>query len=67
MGAESLMDHLGAKLGVGEGEVTPDGRFSFHRIECIGRCDGAPAMLVDGEHYTDLTPERLDDILERHR
>lgn len=64
MGAEPLIAHLRNRFGVEEGEVTPDGRFSFHRIECIGRCDGAPAMLVNDDYHGELTPERIDEILE---
>lgn len=67
MGAEPLIDHLREKLGVGEGEVTADGRFSCQRIECIGRCDGAPAMLVDDDYHGELTPEKIDGILERYQ
>jgi NADH-quinone oxidoreductase subunit E len=63
MGAEPLIEHLKHKLGVDEGEVSPDGVFSYHRIECIGRCDGAPAMLVDETYHGDLTPEKIDAIL----
>jgi len=66
LGAEPLIDHLQKRLNVAEGEVTPDGRFSFHRIECIGRCDGAPAMLVDDEYHGMLTPEKIDEILKRY-
>jgi len=67
MGAEALLAHLKNKLGVDEGQVTPDGRFSFQRIECIGRCDGAPAMLVDDDYHGELTPEKIDSVLERYR
>lgn len=66
MGAEPLIEHLKTRLGVEEGDVTPDGRFSFHRIECIGRCDGAPAMLVDDDYHGELTPEKIDAILDRY-
>lgn len=66
LGAEPLIEHLGKRLGVQEGEVTQDGRFSFRRIECIGRCDGAPAMLVDDDYHGELTPEKIDLILERY-
>jgi NADH-quinone oxidoreductase subunit E len=66
LGAEPLIEHLEKKLGVVEGEVTPDGRFSYQRIECIGRCDGAPAMLVDGDYHGELTPEKIDAVLERY-
>jgi NADH-quinone oxidoreductase subunit E len=66
MGAEPIIEHLRGKLGVEEGEVTGDGRFSYQRIECIGRCDGAPAMLVDDDYHGELTPEKIDEILERY-
>jgi NADH-quinone oxidoreductase subunit E len=66
MGAEPLIEHLGKKLGVAEGEVTTDGRFSYRRIECIGRCDGAPAMLVDDDYHGELTPEKIDALLEKY-
>lgn len=63
LGAESIIEHLSRKLGVEEGQVTSDGRFSFRRIECIGRCDGAPAMLVDDDYHGELTAEKIDGIL----
>jgi NADH-quinone oxidoreductase subunit E len=63
LGAEPLIEHLRNTLGVDEGEVTADGRFSFHRIECIGRCDGAPAMLVDSDYHGELTQEKIDAVL----
>jgi NADH-quinone oxidoreductase subunit E len=66
LGAEPIINHLRNKLGVEVGEVTPDGRFSYRRIECIGRCDGAPAMLVDDDYHGDLTPEKIDSILEKY-
>lgn len=67
LGAETIIEHLGRALGVGEGQVTADGRFSFRRIECIGRCDGAPAMLVDDDHHCGLTPEKIDEILKSYK
>jgi NADH-quinone oxidoreductase subunit E len=66
LGAETIIDHLSRTLGVGEGQVTGDGRFSFQRIECIGRCDGAPAMLVDDDYHGNLTPEKINGILDQY-
>jgi NADH-quinone oxidoreductase subunit E len=66
LGAEPLIEYLKQKLGVEEGQITVDGRFSFHRIECIGRCDGAPAMLVDNDYHGELTPEKIEGILEQY-
>jgi NADH-quinone oxidoreductase subunit E len=66
LGAETIIEHLVRTLGVEEGQVTVDGRFSFRRIECIGRCDGAPAMLVDDDYHGELTPEKIDEILKMY-
>jgi NADH-quinone oxidoreductase subunit E len=63
----SLFDYLCKKLGVCAGEVTADGMFTVLPTACIGYCDHAPAMLVNGEFYGPLTPESIDDILERLR
>ena len=66
LGAETIIEHLGRVLGVEEGQVTVDGKFSFQRIECIGRCDGAPAMLVDDDYHGNLTPEKIEGILKTY-
>jgi NADH-quinone oxidoreductase subunit E len=66
LGAETIIDYLSRALGVGERQVTSDGRFSFQRIECIGRCDGAPAMLVDDDYHGNLTMEKIDMILKQY-
>lgn len=67
MGYEAMRDHLEARLGIRFGGTTPDGRFTLLPIVCLGVCDHAPAMMIGDELYTDLTPERIDAILERHR
>jgi NADH-quinone oxidoreductase subunit E len=63
LGADSLADYLAEKLGIGFGEVTPDGKFSLGKVECIGACEQAPAMLMNNELYGNLSKERIDDIL----
>jgi NADH-quinone oxidoreductase subunit E len=66
MGYENIMDHLKARLSIELGGTTLDGRFTLLVISCIGACDQAPAMIVDGELYGNLTPQRIDEILEKH-
>jgi NADH-quinone oxidoreductase subunit E len=63
-GAEELMEVLHQELGVGEGEVTPDGRCSYVHFECLGSCDTAPMMMVDDEYHENLTPNRVRQILK---
>ncbi len=66
MGYENLRDHISTKLGIQLGETTPDNRFTFLPIVCLGTCDHAPAMMVDDELYRDLTPEKVDQILDQY-
>ncbi len=63
LGYESLLEHLRERLGIGPGETTADGRFTLLPVSCIGACDHGPAMIVDGTMYSDLTADRLDEIL----
>jgi len=63
-GAEELMEVCHQELGVGEDEVTPDGRCSYVHFECLGSCDTAPMMMVDDEYHENLTPNRVRQILK---
>jgi len=63
-GAERLWGHLQRKLGVAPGGTTPDGRITLREVECLGSCGTAPAMLVDEEMHEQLTPVKVDKILE---
>lgn len=66
MGYERLREQLAARLGIGFGQTSADGRYTLLPIPCLGTCDHAPAMMIDAELYRDLTPERLDEILRVH-
>ena len=66
MGCESICEHLRKSLGVELGGTTDDGRFTLLPVPCLGICDKAPAMLVGEDLHTDLTPEKLEEILPRY-
>jgi NADH-quinone oxidoreductase subunit E len=66
-GAYELIEHCEAKLGVKCGERTADGKVTLEFAECIGACDGAPAVLLDDKHVMDVTPERADRLFEELR
>jgi NADH:ubiquinone oxidoreductase subunit E len=55
----AIQDMLKIKLG----ETTPDKRFSLLESNCLGWCHKAPAMLINNEVYTELTPEKVREIL----
>jgi NADH:ubiquinone oxidoreductase subunit E len=49
------------------GETTPDKKFTILQTNCLGWCHKAPAMLVNDDVYTDLTPETVVDILREYK
>lgn len=56
---------LEKELGINIGESTPDKRFSLYKTSCIGCCDKAPAMLLNGKVYGNLTKEKVKEVLEK--
>ncbi|MFQ5598921.1 MAG: NADH-quinone oxidoreductase subunit NuoE [Candidatus Krumholzibacteriia bacterium] len=64
LGAERILQRLHEKLGVGDHEVTPDGRFMIQRVECLGACEHAPVCQINDDFEFDLTPERLEAKLD---
>ena len=67
-GADEMVAYLERQLGVRDGGTTADGAITWHStIECLGACGGAPMMQVDHRFEEDLTPERIDAIIERLR
>jgi NADH-quinone oxidoreductase subunit E len=64
-GADDIVEYIENKLGVKIGESTADGKFYLKREEeCLAACCGAPMMQVDHVYYEQLTPQRVDDILD---
>ncbi|HUY84293.1 MAG TPA: NAD(P)H-dependent oxidoreductase subunit E [Steroidobacteraceae bacterium] len=64
-GGEQLLAHIEKKLGIRVGESTPDGRIFLKREEeCLAACTGAPMMMVDHAYHEDLTPEKVDAVLD---
>ncbi|PKP37655.1 MAG: NAD(P)H-dependent oxidoreductase subunit E [Bacteroidetes bacterium HGW-Bacteroidetes-14] len=58
----AIQDMLKIKVG----ETTPDGAFSLLQTNCLGFCHKAPAMLINNEVYTELTPEKVREILSSY-
>ena len=63
MGANQLVEHAKAKLGVNFHETTRDGAFTLEPIYCLGNCACSPAMMVDDEVYGRVTPERFEEVV----
>lgn len=64
MGAEGLLKTLQEKLGIEEGETTRDGKFTLMAVECLASCGTAPVMQINEDYYENLTPAKLDQILD---
>ena len=64
MGFPRLKEHLVERLGIQYGQTTSDGRFTLLPIVCLGDCDHAPVLMIDRDLHRDLSPEKLDTILE---
>ena len=63
-GSALISSYLIEKLNIGFGETTKDGRFTLKEVECLAACGGAPAALIGTEYHENLTPQRVDEILE---
>ena len=66
-GAERLVEYLERKLGIKDGEMTPDGMFTLETVQCLAACGNAPAMRVNDELYEDLTTEKADMLIDQLR
>jgi NADH-quinone oxidoreductase subunit E len=63
-GSGAIEDAIKAETGVIEGEITPDGLFTYNNVACLGCCSLAPVMMINGETYGSLTPETTRQIIK---
>lgn len=66
-GGEELFTHCRKKLGIGHKGTTPDGLFTLEEVECIGACSWAPAVQVNYDFHENLTPEKMDKVLDEYK
>ncbi len=66
-GSDEIIAHVKQRLGIPHKGTTADGMFSFEEVECIGACSWAPAMQVNYDFHENLTPEKVDEVLEKYR
>lgn len=63
-GAEKTMEHLKKRLDIGVNETTADQKFTLREAECLAACAGAPMFQINKKYYENLTPEKIDTILD---
>ena len=66
VGYDDVKQHLMERLDISLGETTKDGRFTLLPSACLGVCEEAPAMMIDDDLYTNLTPPLVDEILQKY-
>ncbi len=64
-GSDGIVSHLEQRLGISLGETTADGRFTLMEVECLGACVGAPMLQVGTDYCEHLTPEKIDELLDK--
>ena len=62
-GSDDILDAC-YKRGMKKGHTTPDGLWTLTEVECMGNCSSAPMVQINDDNYEDLTPERLDHVLD---
>ena len=66
-GGYEIFDHCKNRLGIGHKGTTADGLFSLEEVECIGGCSWAPAVQVNYDFQENLTPEKMDKVLDEYK
>src|SRR5437764_5727773 len=64
LGEGKITEHVCRKLSVKPGETTADGRFTLSLVECLGSCGTAPMFQINFDYHENLTPEKVDQILD---
>ena len=64
-GAGKITEYCSQKLGIKVGETTADGKFTLTEVECLGSCGTAPMLQINFDYHENLTPEKIDQILDK--
>jgi NADH-quinone oxidoreductase subunit E len=64
-GSQFVMSKIREELGIGPGETTRDGLFSYEIVTCMGGCNNGPVVLVNGVYHTNLKPEKVSEMISR--
>ena len=66
-GSDGIIEYIKQRLGIAEGETSPDGLFTLKTVECLGGCGYAPMMQLGKRYRENLTNEKIDAIIEECR
>lgn len=65
-GAGEILEEFQKKLGIKEGQTTPDGNFTIDTLRCVGACGLAPVVLVNGKVYGHFTKNDIDKLIKEY-
>jgi len=65
LGSEKILQHLKKRLQIDINATTADGKFTLREAECLAACAAAPMFQIGKKYYENLTPEKVDEILEK--
>ncbi len=65
-GGKALADAIKKEYGVEEGETTPDRRFTYESVRCLGACGLGPVVVVDNDVHGRMKPSKLKDVLSQY-
>ena len=65
-GVSKAAERMQELLGIGVGETTPDLKFTYEEVACIGACGLAPVMMINDRTYGKLTPDKVQEIIENY-
>ena len=65
-GGKNVLKAVQQNLGIGENETTPDFKFTFETVACLGACALSPVLLVDKTYYGKLTPAKVEQVLKQY-
>lgn len=63
-GSERIESAICQRLGISDGDTTDDGMFSLKNVACLGCCSLSPVMMINGETYGSLTPQKAIEIID---
>jgi len=65
-GGEQLVNSLEYRLGIKDGETTPDGKYDLNRVACLGCCALAPVVKIDEKIYSQMSVLKLREVLDEY-
>lgn len=66
-GAQQVLEKIEEVLAIKSGQCTADGKFSLDSCRCVGACGLGPVMLINDDVYGKMTPDKVEEILNKYR